>query len=291
MTDPGHGLPLPLDCHEFRQQTHLRRELPPLARARFDEHAAGCASCTELLLECERLDDLLLRWQPSRLPQRDGRDFDESVLDGLRGGGPTASCAETTASLHHFLGGDLEPWLAERVERHLDRCAECRDHRDEARHSRSVWLGWSAPDPSETFADLLIRRLEPETRFARRRRQLMDWAFGPVHVPRAAAALVLTSITLLSLSLLQGNGRRGIGAGRDFPARPEVADGPSVRPAIPWMTATFEPGGGSDPTGSLSEALPAEEPGSFRAARRGRSTDGKSGSSTSPVDRRGGDGD
>ncbi len=270
MTPPDPDFPVPLDCHAFRQQAHFRHELAPRARATFDEHAAGCAACTELLLECERLDDLLLGWQPAPFGARDGRGFAAGVLAGVHGDGPVASCAETTASLHHLQGGDLEPWLAARVERHLERGAECREPRDEALHTRSLWLAWKAPDPAETFADRLIRRLEPATRLARRRRQLLDWAFGPVHVPRAAAALVLTSITLLSLSLLQGNGRRPIGPGLDLPAEPPLVGGSGVRPAIPWSTATFEPGGGSDPTGSLLETLPAEEPGSFRAARRGR---------------------
>ncbi|MBM4013690.1 MAG: hypothetical protein FJ293_01840 [Planctomycetes bacterium] len=270
--DPG--FPVPLDCHAFRQQAHFRHELAPRARATFDEHAAGCAACTELLLECERLEDLLLSWQPAPLGDRDGREFSAGVLAGLHGDGPSASCAETTASLHHLQGGDLEPWLAARIERHFERCAECREHRDEVLHTRSVWLAWKAPDPSESFADRLIRRLEPETRHARRRRQLIDWAFGPVHVPRAAAALVLTSITLLSLSLLQGNGRHPAVAGLDLPAEAPLVGGTTERPAIPWSTATFTPGGGSDPTGSLLEPLPAEEPGSFRAARRGRPATG-----------------
>lgn len=270
MNGPMPDLPTPLDCAAFRQQLHFRHELRAGARAAFDEHAAACSICTELLLEVEQLDDLLLRWQPDALPARGGREFVERVMAGVQGEGPIASCAETAASLHHWISGDLEPWLATRVERHFEQCAECRDLRDEAQHARSAWLNWRVPDPAENFADRLIERLEPETRAARRRRQLLDWALSPIHVPRAAAALVLTSITLLSLGLLESHRRTTARAGVEADGDGAFAPISHRRAVVPISTATFEPGDRSDPTGSLSAELPIGRAGTFRAAQRGQ---------------------
>ena len=260
----------PMNCDAFRQQIHFRHESDRATRDAFDGHAARCAPCAEHLLECERLDDLLLQWQAPVPAARGGGDFAEGVLRGVRGEGPVAGCAETTASLHHLLAGDLEPWLAARVERHLEQCRECADHRAEALQSRSLWLAWSAPDPSESFADRLIRRLEPETRAARRRRLLLDWALGPIHVPRAAAALVLTSITLLSLGLLQS---RSAGGGR---AAPSIVQGtsPPIVPVsrnavVPIEPAQFAPGGRGDPTGSLSREIDMRRDGALSSTLRG----------------------
>jgi len=262
--------PSPLDCDSFRQRVHFRDELRPGERAGFDDHAATCEPCARLLVECQQLDDLLLQWSVPPLAARDGRGLSESIERGLDGDGPTASCAETTASLHHLESGDLEPWLAARVERHLARCHECADHHEEVRHSRSLWQTWRAPDPDESFADRLVRRLEPETRAARRRRQLVDWAFGPLHVPRAAAALVLASLTLLSLGLLQAR------LGGTRPAVQEVDSAgfntaSHRRPVVPIAPATYAPGGRGDPTGSLSrEVLPPRRDQSLRSTLRTR---------------------
>ncbi len=258
-------LPPAMNCDLFRQQIHFRHEIEPAMRAAFDLHATGCVRCHEWLLESERLDDLLLQWRAPAPSVRSGGEFADGVLRGVRGEGPIAGCAETTASLHHLLAGDLEPWLAARVERHLEQCRDCSEHRDEARQSRSLWLAWSAPDPSESFADRLIRRLEPETRAARRRRALVEWAFGPIHVPRAAAALVLTSITLLSLGLLQS--RQG-GANRtppDIRAGTDTGTLPIRHAVVPIEPAQFAPGGRGDPTGSLSRDVRRHRDGTLRS--------------------------
>lgn len=262
--------PSPLDCEAFRSRVHFRDELRAGERAVFDDHAATCEPCSRLLVECQQLDDLLLQWRVPALAPRDGRGLVESIERGLDGEGPAASCAETTASLHHLESGDLEPWLAARVERHLARCRECAEHHEEVRHSRSLWQTWRAPDPDESFADRLVRRLEPETRMARRRRQLYDWAFGPLHVPRAAAALVLASLTLLSLGLLQarlGNpGARVQEVGTDG-----FNTASHRRPIVPIAPATYAPGGRGDPTGSLSrEAAPVRRDQSLRSTLRTR---------------------
>lgn len=264
--------PTDMNCDAFRQQLHFRHELDRAARGAFDAHATRCAGCADLLLEGERLDDLLLQWHAPAPAARGGGEFADAVLRGVRGEGPVAGCAETTASLHHLLAGDLEPWLAARVERHLEGCRECADHRAEAGQSRSLWLAWRAPDPAESFADRLIRRLEPETRAARRRRRLLDWALGPIHVPRAAAALVLTSITLLSLGLLQSrSGGRpaptvlsGLSGGNSGPVVPV-----SRQTVLPIEPAQFAPGGRGDPTGSLSREIGRRRDGALRSTLRG----------------------
>lgn len=262
-------LPLPpLRCDAFRQQLHFRHELAPREVALFDDHAAGCAACARLLAQCERLDDLLLRWQPEPAARRAQRPFEDEVLRGVRGEGPVAGCAETTASLHHLLSGDLEPWLAARVERHLEQCGDCADHREESRRARSIWQAWGAPDPSASFADALVRRLEPETRAARRRRVLLEWAFGPIRVPRAAAALVVASVTLLSLAVLRTPASPGVPPPTVL--RSDVGAHAQRRPAVvPIAPAYFSPGGRSDPTGSLSRDLPVRRGGTLRSTMRG----------------------
>jgi anti-sigma factor RsiW len=250
------SFPLPppgIGCDGFLARLHFRSELPPEERASFDRHAALCCACARVLLEAERVDDLLLEWRAPEPAAKDGDspEFADRVLRVVRGEGPLAGCAETTASLHHFVAGDLEPWLAARVERHLARCRECADHLDEARHSRTVWLAWRAPDPKSGFADDLVRRLEPETRAARRRRQVLELVFGAVHVPRWAAALVLVSVSLLALGVLEMRGQmtRRDGRPRDFDLGASV--GPSPR-SVPVVPAQFVPAGRSDPTGSFS---------------------------------------
>lgn len=269
----------PLDCDGFRARVHARAELPPLERRAFDRHGADCRACARVLLECERLDDLLLQWRAPEPARGNAGDdflpsFDERVLAALRGEGPTASCAEATGSLHHFVAGDLEPWLAARVERHLVKCPACRDHLDEVQHSRKVWLAWSAPDPAEGFADRIIRRLEPATRAARRRRQLADLLLGAVPVPRIAAALVLASLTLLAVGVLRSRldvpgpqhaiHRTG---GDENTATNDTPDG-NANAFFPTRYAP-QPGS-SDPTDSFSPELRPGPRGSLRSALRGR---------------------
>jgi anti-sigma factor RsiW len=235
----------PLSCDGFHERVHARDELPANERRAFERHADGCRPCARLLLEVERLDDLLLEW---RAPVPAAGAIDDKIVAALRGEGPTASCAEANASLHHFVGGDLEPWLAARVERHLVRCDSCRDHLDEVQHSRKVWLAWRAPDPPEALADRIVRRLEPATRAARRRRRVFDLVFGAVAVPRVAAALVLASLTLLAIGVMRARG------GSSSP-RPGVVD-PGPSPSSTYKSTRYEtPAGRSDATDSFSPAL------------------------------------
>ncbi len=260
-----------MNCEAFSRKVHFRAELPASERLEIDRHVTGCRTCSTLLLESERLDDLLLGWQPSDAARVGDLSFAERVLRGVHGEGPTAGCAETTSSLHHYVAGDLEPWLAARIERHVAKCHECADHLEDIHHSRRIWLSWIAPDPSPTFADALIRRLEPQTRGARRRRQVIDFVFGPMRVPRAAAALVLVSVTLLSLGVLQMHAAptRGTihevvgGAGA---ARPISA---VALPVVPVATTAFAPGGRGDPTGSFSRDVRGGRNGSLRFVLRG----------------------
>ena len=284
--------PLPQDmrCEGFRTRLHFRAELEGHERFSFDRHAALCRPCAELLLEAERLDDLLLQWhagQEDRRAEGVGPDdsgvehpFEEGVLKALRGEGPLASCAESMASLHHLIAGDLEPWLAARVERHLAKCRDCADHLDEVRHSRKLWLSWRAPDPRREFADELIQRLEPERRAARRRRQILEIVFGPVRVPRAVAALVLVSVTLLSLGVLEMRGMLRVPVGTppnvfDHQASLESTSLQHNAPValqrnanVPIVPAQFAPGGRGDPTGSFSPELRSGRPKKLRSALR-----------------------
>jgi anti-sigma factor RsiW len=263
---------------------HFRAELAADERRTFDRHASLCRECAALLLETERLDDLLLAWKapdPREAPLAGAADdsFAERVARTLRGDGPTASCSETVASLHHFVAGDLEPWLAARVERHLGRCGECADHLDEVRHSRKVWLSWEAPDPSACFADGVVARLEPETRSARRRRQVVELLFGPMRVPRAIAALVLTTITLLSVGVLQMHGTFAPSHAPANVHRGDLAVQPVAndRFQLPVVTTSYAtPVGRSDPTGSLSPELFGGRDGSLRATLRGERSDDSS---------------
>lgn len=271
----------PTNCEAFRVRLHFRDELPADERRSFDRHASLCRDCAALLLETERLDDLLLAWkapEPAGLGDETAPDappspsFADRVARTLRGEGPTASCTEALASLHHFVAGDLEPWLAARVERHLVRCHDCADQLDEVRHSRKVWLSWKAPDPSASFADAIVARLEPLTRGARRRRQVVELLFGPMRVPRAIAALVLTTITLLSVGVLQMRGAF-------TKARPPVnsVDDSRVvatRFTLPVVPSPY-PAGRSDPTGSLSPDLLTGRNGSLRATLHGSRGDGR----------------
>jgi anti-sigma factor RsiW len=280
--------PPPLSCDGFRARVHARADLPPLERRAFDRHATECRACGRVLLECERLDDLLLHWvapEPSGAPAGDeaGDSFDERVLKALRGEGPTAGCAESTASLHHFVAGDLEPWLAARVERHLMRCASCRDHLDEVNHSRKVWLAWRAPEPAEGFADQIVRRLEPATRSARRRRQVAELLLGAIPVPRIAAGLVLTSLTLLAFGVVrarlevttppqhdQQHDQQVVQSRRDGPP----SDPPPVSRGVDYVPTPYVPqAGSSDPTDSFSPVFHAGERGTLRHALRGEPLD------------------
>jgi anti-sigma factor RsiW len=262
--------PASLSCDAFRERVHQRNELPAAERRAFEHHASGCRACTRLLLEVEQLDDLLLQW---RAPEPASGPIDEKIVAALRGDGPTASCAEATASLHHFVGGDLEPWLAARVERHLVRCDSCRDHLDEVQHSRKVWLAWRAPDPPEALADRIVRRLEPATRSARRRRQLLELMFGAVAVPRVAAALVLASLTLLAVGVLRA--RIGGPTGHpttpiDSPSGGGVTDLRNPNSSSAFQTTRFEtPAGRSDATDSFSPSLRPGENSLIRALRGG----------------------
>ncbi len=268
-------LPPDLGCDRFRERLHVRVDLSADERTRFDGHAAACRPCARVLLEAERLDDLLLSWRVPAAAARSGLPFEERVMTALRGDGPAASCAEAAASLHHYVAGDLEPWLAARVERHVARCRDCADQLDEVGHSRRVWLGWKAPDPPPTFADELIRRLEPETRAARRRRQVVELVFGAVRVPRWAAAFVLASVTLLSLGVLKMRGSLLPPADGRPTALPTLIDhgGEGVarlgRPSLPAIAAEFAPVGRGDPTGSLSPDVRGGRSGSLRSALRG----------------------
>lgn len=262
---PDSWSPPPVSCDGFLARVHGRADLPPLERRAFDRHADECRACGRVLLECERLDDLLLQWNapdPDAAGAGDAADaaFDEKVLRALRGEGPTAGCAESTASLHHFVAGDLEPWLAARIERHLGQCAACRDHLDEVRHSRKVWLTWRAPEPAEGFADRIVRRLEPASRAARRRRRIADLLLGAIPVPRVAAALVLTSLTLLAIGVVRSRRDVGPGPSPDIKERP----GPTNVP-----TSYAPQAGSSDPTDSFSPMLHAGEHGSLRRALHG----------------------
>jgi anti-sigma factor RsiW len=262
--------PAPLSCDAFRERVHQRNELPAAERRAFERHASGCRACTRLLLEVEQLDDLLLQW---RAPEPASGPIDEKIVRALQGDGPTASCAEATASLHHFVGGDLEPWLAARVERHLVRCDSCRDHLDEVQHSRKVWLAWRAPDPPEALADRIVRRLEPATRAARRRRRLFELMFGAVAVPRVAAALVLASLTLLAVGVLRA--RIGGPTGHpmtqvDPPPNGMTDSGHGPGSSSTFQTTRFEtPAGRSDATDSFSPSLRPGEKDSLRRALRG----------------------
>ena len=260
----------PLSCDAFRERVHERDELPASERRAFERHADGCRPCARLLLEVERLDDLLLQWHA---PAPAAGAIDDKIVAALRGEGPTASCAETNASLHHFVGGDLEPWLAARVERHLVRCDSCRDHLDEVQHSRKVWLAWRAPDPPEALAERIVRRLEPATRAARRHRRAFDLVFGAVAVPRVAAALVLTSLTLLAIGVMRARGGGTVG-----PAQQRIEENGDTpifsygQPTtiVPLHTPRFEaPAGRSDATDSFSPALWPGEKGSLRRAMHG----------------------
>jgi len=267
---PGSSPRAPLRCDGFRSRLNFREELDRDERAAFDRHAAVCRACAQLLLEAERLDDLLLQWKPPGPSAGGEASFEERVMKSVRGEGPAASCAETVASLHHFVADDLEPWLGARVERHLSTCGECSDHLDEVRHSRRLWLGWRAPDPSAGFADALIRRLEPETRAARRRRRVIEFVFGPVRVPRLVAAFVLTSVTLLSLGVLQMERSRAARIARDVGVRPAAHPEGLVHPvSVPLVPVQFAPAGRGDPTGSLSPDVPDLRRGSLRQALRG----------------------
>jgi len=272
---PDSWSPPPLSCDGFRARVHGRADLPPLERRAFDRHAGDCLPCGRVLLECERLDDLLLQWvapDPDAADASDdgsvgGASFDERVLQALRGDGPTAGCAESTASLHHFIAGDLEPWLAARVERHLGRCAACRDHLDEVRHSRTVWLAWRAPEPAEGFADRIVRRLEPASRAALRRRRLADLLLGAIPVPRIAAALVLASLTLLAVGVVRSRtatppDRTIIDKAGQTPISAQPADKPTF-----FQPTAFA--GGSDATDSFSPALQSGERGTLKRALRG----------------------
>lgn len=274
--DPG--------CSGFHSQLHFRHELQPADRLAFDRHAAACRACAEVLLETELLDDVLLQWQAPEAPgdpggtagaEGAGGSFHDKVMRAVSGEGPTASCAESTASLHHLIAGDLEPWIAARVERHLARCSDCADHLDEVRHSRRVWMLWKAPDPGASFADDLIKRLEPETRLARRRRQLLELVTGPVRVPRWAAAFVLASVTILSVGVLKM---------RDTPAGPDGSTANVIEhrtsailpltdrtrvPVTPAQYSRTAPAGRGDPTGSLSPDLRGGKNGSLRSTLRG----------------------
>lgn len=260
----------PLTCEGFRTRVHVRDGLARGELRAFEQHAGACLSCGRLLLEVERLDDLLLHWHaPDPAPASGDGNFVERVLRAVHGDGPTAGCAETTASLHHFVAGDLEPWLAARVERHLAKCAGCRDHLDEIRHSRKVWLTWLAPEPAEGFAERILERLEPETRAARRRKRVFELLFGAVPVPRIAAALVLASLTLLAVGVLHAR----LGS-----TRPAILSAPDdLEHAFTQNTlqgtivpARFEPQAGrSDPTDSFSPDLRAGRRGSLRRALRG----------------------
>jgi anti-sigma factor RsiW len=261
---PESWSPPPFTCDGFLARVHARADLPPIERRAFDRHADECRACGRVLLECERLDDLLLQWVAPDPDAADPADatFDEKVVRALRGEGPTAGCAESTASLHHFVAGDLEPWLAARVERHLMRCPACRDHLDEVRHSRKVWLTWRAPEPAEGFADRIVRRLEPASRAARRRRRIADLVLGAIPVPRVAAALVLTSLTLLAIGVVRS--RREAAPERS----PVIVDG--KRSANTIVPTSYAPqAGSSDPTDSFSPVLHAGEHGSLKRALRG----------------------
>lgn len=264
--DPG--------CDGFRAQLHFRRELAPADRLAFDRHAAGCSACSELLLETEHLDDLLLQWRAPESANAAG-SFHDRVMRAVGGEGPTASCAETTASLHHLVAGDLEPWIAARVERHLARCSDCSEHLDEVQHSRRVWMLWQAPDPRASFADDLIKRLEPETRLARRRRQLVELVTGPVRVPRWAAAFVLASVTLLAIGVLRmpGASRAVENGGAELIEHTagaiKPASGRTILPLTPAQYSRNAPAGRGDPTGSLSPDLRGGKDGSLRSTLRG----------------------
>src|SRR5262249_57916428 len=59
----------PMGCDGFRARVHLRFDLGALERAAFDRHASICRACARLLIEVERLDDLLLAWQAPARPQ------------------------------------------------------------------------------------------------------------------------------------------------------------------------------------------------------------------------------
>ena len=274
----------PLSCDGFLARVHARAELLPLERREFDRHGAACRACARVLLECERLDDLLLQWRAPE-PARAGADdpargnagddsiasFDERVLQALRGEGPTASCAEATASLHHFVAGDLEPWLAARVERHVARCAACRDHLDEVQHSRKVWLAWSAPEPAEGFADRIVRRLEPATRAARRRRQIADLFLGAIPVPRIAAGLVLASLTLLAVGVLRSRVDLPVQRPTVFPGATDGSTETGFTRGNPntYLPTRYAPAGSSDPTDSFSPELTPGSHGSLKRALRG----------------------
>ena len=104
---------------------------------------------------------------------------------------------------------------------------------------------------------------------------MFDFVFGPIRVPRAAAALVLATVTLLAAGVLELRGLVPSGRSPMVHEVPGAAEhSASNRSAgnrgLPVVPAQYAPPvGRSDPTGSLSPELRSGKHGSLKSALRG----------------------
>jgi anti-sigma factor RsiW len=224
-------------CERISVLLHRRSELEGAQQLALQRHLEACGRCREVLIEIERVEDLLGSWE---VPEPDD-GFTASVLSVLAGEGPEASCEETAAEIHHLIAGDLEPWRVGPIEAHLGRCLGCADTHRSAADSRERWLEWSAPEPPRSFADRVLARLRAVGRDARSAVPTRDpsrarpWLLGELRIPRLAAALVVVAASLALGELFLDASRPGPSAVESV--RESDANGP-VTAASPRRAPT-----------------------------------------------------
>ncbi len=182
-------------CSVTREAMHLGN----WHREAVQVHLGECPACVAVASQIERLDDALLEW---RAPEP-ATDLADRVLANLSGQGEVGTCEDALEDLHHFISGDLEPWRASTVERHLEGCQSCLEAHRESIEARETWQQWKAPSPPEDLVERVSRDLSPPIRRLTRRREEASrpWFLADFRMPRLAAALLLMA-SLLSIGTL-----------------------------------------------------------------------------------------